>query len=274
MAHTANDAVDVIDTVHGQRLRSIPNLPGVAGVLISNEKDLVFTSNRGEKTVGLFKQDHEDKLEKIRVGGYPNGLAFDPSREHLLAANVPRQGESSAITVSIVDSKTRTLDADLTVPGRTRWTVFDAKSNRFFVNVADPPKIIAIDSRDPDGIVSSYDIPGTGPHGLDIDPDGRRLFCACDLGGLFTVEIKSGRVAHAANLPGSPDVIFYNSRRRHLYVAIGDPGVVEVYDTNTMSFVETMRTESGAHTIAYSPVSDKVYAFLPQSHRASVWLDE
>lgn len=169
VAHTANDAVDVIDTVHGQRLRSIPNLPGVAGVLISNEKDLVFTSNRGEKTVGLFKQDHEDKLEKIRVGGYPNGLAFDPSREHLLAANVPRQGESSAITVSIVDSKTRTLDADLTVPGRTRWTVFDAKSNRFFVNVADPPKIIAIDSRDPDGIVSSYDIPGTGPHGLDID---------------------------------------------------------------------------------------------------------
>lgn len=59
-----------------------------------------------------------------------------------------------------------------------------------------------------------------------------------------------------------------------MYVAIGDPGVVEVYDTNTMSFVETMRTESGAHTIAYSPVSDKVYAFLPQSHRASVWLDE
>ena len=59
--------MDVIDSHHDKYLHSIPELPGVAGVLVSNEKDLVFTSNRGEKTVGLFPYGREEKLEKVKV---------------------------------------------------------------------------------------------------------------------------------------------------------------------------------------------------------------
>ena len=54
IAHTANDALDVIDCVHDRYLHSIPNLTGVAGALVSDERNLVFTSNRGENTVGIF----------------------------------------------------------------------------------------------------------------------------------------------------------------------------------------------------------------------------
>ena len=103
----------------------------MAGVLVSNEKGLVFTSNRGEKTVGVFPHDQEKKLAKVRVGGFPNGLAFDPSSDHLLAANVSRQDDPSPITLSIVDTKEKILAADIIVPGRTRWTVFDEQSHHF-----------------------------------------------------------------------------------------------------------------------------------------------
>ena len=243
-------------------------------MLVSNEQDLVFTANRGEKTVGMFETDHREKIDMIRVGGFPNGLAFDPSRGRLLAANVARQGDTAAITVSIVDTKNKMLDSDIIVPGRTRWTVFDKESNLFFVNIADPPKTIAVDSRDPDGIASTYDVPATGPHGLDLDVENRRLFCACDQGGLFTVQIRSGRVEHVADLAGPPDVIFFNSKLKHLYVAVGEPGLIEVFNTNNMKLVERVKTEPGAHTIAYNGESNKVYAFLPRTHRASVWIDE
>ena|ERR1700681_3662510 len=54
VAHTANDALDVVDCVHNRYLHSIPNLTGVAGALVSDERNLVFTSNRGENTVGIF----------------------------------------------------------------------------------------------------------------------------------------------------------------------------------------------------------------------------
>ncbi|HZD11993.1 MAG TPA: YncE family protein [Candidatus Binatus sp.] len=234
----------------------------------------MFTSNRGEKTVGIFSHVHEEKLEKVAVGGYPNGLAFDPLRGHLLAANVSRQDDPAPITASIIDAGARNLAADIIVPGRTRWTVFDKKSSQFYVNISKPAQIIAIDSVNPDGIATSYDIPATGPHGLDLDSSGRRLFCACDEGGLFTIDLESKKVSRAASLSGTPDVIFYNDKRRHLYVAIGDLGVIDVFDTATMRLIETVKTGQGAHTIAYNSETSKVYSFLPESHRAGVYLDE
>ena len=88
VAHTANDSIDVIDCETDQYLRSIPKLTGVAGALVSDERDLIFTSNRGEDTVGIFSVVDEKNLAKVKVGIRPNGLSFDPKRGLLLAANV------------------------------------------------------------------------------------------------------------------------------------------------------------------------------------------
>ena len=234
----------------------------------------MFTSNRGEKTVGVFPHGQEGKLEKVRVGGDPNGLAFDPTQDNLLAANVSRPDDPVPITASIVDVKKNILTADILMPGRTRWAVFDKKSERFYINIAKPSQIVAVVSLDPDGVAASYDIPAAGPHGLDIDVEGRRLFCACDQGVLLTVDLHTRKTSHPFDLSGPPDVIFYNSRRKHLYVASGNPGTIDVFDTDTMKRVQTVKTEEGAHTIGYNSASDKVYAFLPETHRASVFVDE
>src|SRR5947209_16663175 len=173
----------------------------------------------------------------------------------------------------MVEAKTKILTADILVAERTRWTDFDSKMDRFYVNLSNPPQLVAIDSKDPDGIAASYDIPATGPHGLDIDTENRRLFCACDQGGLFTVDLESARVSRVSDLSGPPDVIFYNSRLHHLYVAIGDPGMIDVFDTDTLKLVQTVKTEQGTHTIAYSLETGKVYAFTPASHQAAVYKD-
>ena len=57
IAHTANDAVDVIDLDNGRYLTSIGGLKGVAGALVDEDSGTVFTSNRGEDTVGIFPAD-------------------------------------------------------------------------------------------------------------------------------------------------------------------------------------------------------------------------
>lgn len=51
VAHTATNAVDVIDCRSNAFLRSLPDLPGVAGALIDTEHDLLFTSDRGAARV-------------------------------------------------------------------------------------------------------------------------------------------------------------------------------------------------------------------------------
>ena len=274
VAHTANDALEVIDCATDHYLHALPNLLGVAGALVSEERNLVFTSNRGEHTVGIFAPDAEAGLMKVAVGIGPNGLAYDPGRDLLVVANVGDSKIPHSYTVSIVDVAAQAVIASVLVPGRTRWAVFDPHQEVFFINIADPAQIVVIDARSPQQIATAYAIPAAGPHGLDLDVAQSRLFCACDARVLVCLDARSGRVLDERDLSGSPDVIFLNTSLGHLYVAIGNPGVIDVFDTRDMQHLETIATEEGAHTIAFDATRHKVYAFLPHTHRAAVYIDQ
>src|SRR5713226_4217644 len=145
VAHTANDALDVIDCATNRYLRSIPHLTGVAEALVSEEHDLVFTSNRGENTVGIFSPAREERVAKVKVGVRPNGLAYEAGRRLLLAANVGDPSRPGSFSVSVVDAAARAMIADVPVSGRTRWTIFDDECGCFYVNIADPPQIAVIE---------------------------------------------------------------------------------------------------------------------------------
>jgi DNA-binding beta-propeller fold protein YncE len=273
VAHTINNALDVIDCKTDRHLHSIPNLTGVAGALVSQERNLVFTSNRGENTIGIFRADAESELVKVSVGIRPNGLAFDPSRGHLLAANVGDPAIPGSFTLSLVDVAAGKMVASILVPGRTRWALYDFQADAFYVNISDPAQIVVLDGKHADRIARVMDIPAVGPHGLDLDTQTGRLFCACDEKKLVTLDAKSGQIQSELPLSGSPDVIFFNPALHHLYVASGDPGLIDVFDTDRMRLLESVQTEKGAHTIGYDSDRNKVYAFLPLTHRASVYQD-
>jgi DNA-binding beta-propeller fold protein YncE len=273
VAHTANNALDVIDCEAGKYLRSVLHLEAVAGALVSEEHDLVFTSNRGENTVGIFSAEHEDVLTKVTVGVKPNGLAYDSGRGLLLAANVGDPSIPGSFTVSVVDVSAQAMIADIPVSGRTRWTVFDAEAGCFYVNIAHPAQIAIVESANPNRVARTFPVAAVGPHGLDLDAATHRLFCACDGAALIVLDSRSGVELARADLAGVPDVIFFNQARRHLYVAIGDPGLIEVFETDGMRHVEAIRTDAGAHTLGFDQTHHTVYAFLPDSHRALIFQD-
>src|SRR5947209_6015486 len=103
VAHTSNDAVDVIDTARDRYIDSISGLTAVAGALVSEARGLVFTSNRGENTVSVFAPGVERDAFKVGVGVKPNGLAFDSARGTLIAANVGDSAIPDSYSVSVVD---------------------------------------------------------------------------------------------------------------------------------------------------------------------------
>lgn len=273
VAHTANDSVDVIDCVEDRYLHSIPSLAGVAGALVSEEGNLIFTSNRAENTVGIFAPNDENGLIKIPVGIRPNGLSYDPNSGLLLLAHVGDPSLPGSTTISLIHVAEQRTIATLSVLGRTRWTVFDAASNAFYVNIADPALIVVVNADKPAEIARVFSIPVSGPHGLDIDSVSQRLFCACDGGKLVTVDTRSGSILSQSDISGVPDVIFYNAALHHLYAAVGDPGVIDVFDTRTMTRIEAIPTERGTHTLAFDPSRNKVFAFLPETHCAAVYAD-
>jgi DNA-binding beta-propeller fold protein YncE len=191
----------------------------------------------------------------------------------LVVANVGDPAISNSYTASVVDIGRKERVTEVKVPGRTRWAIYDPATETFFINIASPARIVAIDARGPSKISNEYGVPAEGPHGLDLDPATGRLFCACDAGILFAIDAASGRVLSDVPLSGAPDVIFLNQRTGRLYVAIGDPGVIDVIDIAAIRRKEVVTTEAGAHTLALDRKRNKVYAFLPRSHRAAVFVD-
>ncbi len=272
-AHTSNDAIDVIDIKADRYLESIPGLTAVAGALVSEARGLVFTSNRGENTVSVFAPHAEHEAFKIATGANPNGLAFDPARGTLIAANLGDASIADSHTVSVLDTARRNRIAEIRVPGRTRWAIYDPVSETFFVNISSPAQIIAIDARDPTRISRTYEIPAAGPHGLDFDPATRRLLCACDAGVLLALDAVTGRVQGEVPLSGAPDVVFLHWATNRLYIAIGDPGVIDVVDIRSMRRLEVLQTEAGAHTFALDQRRHRIYALLPHSHRAAIFAE-
>jgi DNA-binding beta-propeller fold protein YncE len=133
VAHTGADRVDVIDCETRTWLRALSGHPGVAGILIHAEADLLFTSDRAAARASVYRCSDETLLGRIAVGDHPNGLAFDASRGRLFCFNLGEPvGEDC--TASVIDLEGQRVIATIPLPGRPRWAVYDNATDQVYAN--------------------------------------------------------------------------------------------------------------------------------------------
>jgi DNA-binding beta-propeller fold protein YncE len=264
IAHTALGTVEVLDPLQARHRATLPGCPEASGVLCVQETGLVFAAARGAGKVLAIAADPPAVRAEIAVGSRPNGLAWDPTRGRLLVADV------ADATARLVDPVAGAVVATAALPGRPRWTVYDGDRDRFLVNIREPARVVALGAN---GLEQErvFPISVAGPHGLDVDRAGRRAFVACDGGALVAIDAANGSELASAPIPGSPDAIWFNPRRGRVYVAIADPGVLAVVDTETMELAETIETERGAGTTAFDPERQLVHVFLPKTCRVATY---
>jgi hypothetical protein len=158
--------------------------------------------------------------------------------------------------------------AELPLPGRPRWAVYDAERDAVYANIQKPPQILVIDCER--GVIErAFEVPSAGPHGLWLDAD--RLFCAADGGELVVLDRDHGEVISTLPLAGAPDVVTHDPDLRRLFVAIGEPGVVCSFDSERLEQLETVETEQSAHTTGWDPIARSLYVFCPGSSGAAVY---
>src|SRR2546423_545057 len=80
-------------------------LLAVAGVLVDEEHDLLFSSDRGAGRVSIFRCSDEQLHGQVEVGPHPNGLAYDRARRRLNSFNLGEPlGEHWTASVVELDS--------------------------------------------------------------------------------------------------------------------------------------------------------------------------
>src|SRR5213080_1152311 len=268
VAHTGADRIELLDCNARTYLHALrAELPRVAGVLIDEQQDLLFSSDRGAARVSVFACSDEELHGQVEVGPHPNGLAYDRERRQLYSFNLGEPlGENC--TASIVGLDSMGVIAELPLPGRPRWAVYDPERDVIYANIQQPAQIVVIDCERA-LIEHALEVPSAGPHGLWLDSG--RLFCAADGGELAVLERDSGEVIASLPLPGVPDVVMHDPELERLYVAIGEPGLVCSFDTNRLEQLETVETEQGAHTSCWDPISQCLYVFCPASGGAAIY---
>jgi len=265
VAHTANDTVEVIDGEHMTLEQTLADCPQGSGVLCTVEEPaVVFAAARGDGRVMVFDAETCDLVRRIPVGPRPNGLAWDPVHSQLLVADVEDHG------ARLVDATTGICIASVGLPGRPRWCVYDGPRDRFLVNIREPACVVALAATTLEP-VSRVDGFPQGPHGLDLDRPGERAFVACDAGVVVALDLTTDRELGRVQIAGEPDAIWYSAAADRLYVAIGEPGVIDVVDGRALAVVDQVTTEQGAHTTAFDAQRGRLYVFLPKLCQAAIY---
>ncbi len=264
VAHTARGTVEVIDGEAAEHVATIQGCPGASGVLCAQEEGVVFAAARGAGKILVIDADSGEVRNETRVGPRPNGLAWDSRRKRVLVADV------EDLKARLVDYPQGRVVTDVLLPGRPRWCVYDRIGDRFLVNIREPA-CIAVLAAECLEERERWPISAFGPHGLELDPENGRVFVACDAGVVCMLDLATGRELGTVKIAGEPDVIWHNSQRARLYVAIGRPGVIDVIDTGGLTRVEQITTEEGAHATAFDRTRRRLYVFLPKSCCATVY---
>ncbi len=269
----ANTAAGTVEVIDGERLRHLATIPGcleASGVLCAQDEALVFAAARGAGKLLVIDPATNAVLRTVAVGPRPNGLAWDRRRKRLLVADVQEN------RARLVDPQAGEVMAQVELPGRPRWAVYHQARDRFLVNIREPA-CVAVLAADPFALVEQFPVWSPGPHGLDLDQEGRRAFVACDGSTVVTLDLASGREQARVSIAGPPDAIWHNHRLGRLYVAIAHlgildeaPGVINVVNTQSMTVEDQLPTEVGAHTTAYDALRQRLYVFLP-SCRVAVY---
>lgn len=256
VANTAAGTIEVIEGEEGQHRLTIPGCPEASGVLCAQREGVVFAAARGAGKLLIIDANSLRVQQELTVGTRPNGLAWDQNRKHLLVADV-HDNQARLVVMNAGQ-----IIAMLDLPGRPRWSVYHSAGDTFLVNIHQPACVVMVSAASFTQM-RAFPISASGPHGLALDQDGSRAFVACDGGAVVALDLTTGRELAQVPIAGVPDVIWHHHRLQRLYVAIGQPGIIEIVNTRTMRVEEQITTEPGTHTTAYDAERQRLHVFLP-----------
>jgi YVTN family beta-propeller protein len=110
---------------------------------------------------------------------------------------------------------------------------------------------------------------------LAAQEEGLVFAAARGAGRLLVIDPATATVRRSINVGSRPNGLAWDAHRKHLlvvdgqdnsarlYVAIRDPGVINVVNTAMMAIDEQIATEVGAHTSAFDVLRQRLYVFLP-----------
>ena len=262
IAHLGDSAVIAFDTQTQRVVARIPGISKVHGVLAIPELGRVYASATGTNEVVAIDEESLKIVARVPAGVYPDGMAYAPDVRKLYVSN------EFGATETVIDVRTNRRVATIPLGGEVGNSQYDSVSGHIFANVQTRGQLVEIDPAT-DKVVARIDLPGAkGNHGLQIEPQQRLAFIACEGNAkLLVLNLANHRVVASFDVGGDPDTLAADPQLGWVYVA-GEAGIVTVFEAKDGTAIKIGEGLLGpnAHVVAVDPLSHRSYFPLKNLH--------
>ncbi len=255
VAELGNSTVDVVDLAAGKAIHRFAGLKEPQGVGYSAQADVIAIASAGDRSVRLFKGEDLSPAGVVSLGEDADNVRLDMRTGQLVV------GYGSG-GLAVLDPASRSVASNIKVPAHPEGFQLDPSTRRAFVNVPDAAGQVAVVDLAAGKQVVSWRVPGLKANfPMALDSTGSVLATVFrSPPRLVLLDAKTGAVT--ANFPtcGDADDVFFDAKRRRLYVSCGE-GFVDVLQGDAAGYqpLAHIPTHSGARTSLFVPELDRLF---------------
>jgi hypothetical protein len=262
VAALGNNTIEVIDTRAAKRLTSGRGVDEPQGLAFVPPGRLIV-ANGGTGDVQVREGQDLHVVATVKTEGDADNVRYDAEARRAYV------GVASGALVSIDPASGKKL-GDVRLAAHPESFQLERSGPRIFVNVPNAHQV-AIVNRESMSVASTWKITAAAAnYPMALDEEGDHLFVVCrNPARVLVYGITSGKMTASVETVGDADDVFWDARRKRLYV-IGGQGFVDVVQpqgSDRFASVAHVTTGSGARTGFFVGEIDRLFVAVP--HRGT-----
>lgn len=260
VAALGNDTLEVLDLAVGKRVHTITGLHKPQGVAFLPDSKQVVVASGGDGTCKFFDAFTFKLLKSFDKVDDADNVRFDAKSKLLYVG----YGEGA---LAVIDPASRELKGAVTLKGHPESFQLENRGSRIFVNVPDAQAVAVVD-RERRAVTATWPMMKfQANYPMAFDEANQRLFVGCRKPArLVVVDTTSGKPVTDLEISGDTDDLFYDAKRKRLYISCGEGFVDIVQQGPADTYARSARipTSPGARTAFFSPELDELFIAVPQ----------
>lgn len=257
VAALGNGSVEVVDLREASRVARITGLHEPQGIGYVSGANRLLVANAGGG-VDVFEASTLRRISRIDGLDDADNVRLDVARGKIYV------GYGRALAA--LDAGTGKLLESILLAGHPESFQLEAAGTRIFVNVPTAAQIAVVD-RSKKAVIGNWSIGEQSANfPMALDEANHRLFVATRKpASLLIFDTDTGVRKTNLAIGGDADDLFYDGKRKQLYVICGD-GVVDVIrqkDPDHYERTAEVRTVRGARTGLFVPSRDALFVAVP-----------
>ena len=259
VAALGNNTVEVLDVERHRHEKSLQGFEEPQGVLYLPDPDRLYVANGNGERLDILDGNSLAPVKRIAKLADADNVRYD----HAAGKVVVGYGKGA---LRVLDPGSGEASGEIRLPAHPESFQLERNGSRIFVNVPDARQVTVVD-RAKRAVTAAWEVPGARSNfPMALDEAGRRLFVGARSPALMLVyDTDSGKVVAKLPIGGDTDDLFFDAKRKLVYVICGE-GRVDVFrqdDADHYSQIGKVKTGPRARTGLFVPEESRLYVAAP-----------